>query len=247
MIPVSSPLAGPPPLAAGPLPSPFAGTPCPHCGGTTTIEKHRALRWICGACGGPIVPVDATGLPWLARSNAELASLVRAKRTRAIAFGWTAGMIMLVVSALLALGLGGLLLLVAWLPSAILGGLGVVLFALGMAMRSRARASDAIAQTELDAAWESVADEVLRARGGDVTAKDLAQAMRTTEAHAETMLSALSLHDRARVAVDDDAELRYSAGPANAAPLVRIADDAAATEQTETRDDRARAMERERR
>ena len=244
MIPVSAPPAGYPPVAGGRPPSAFAGTPCPHCGGTTTIEKHRALRWICGVCGGPIVPVD---LPGLARSNAELASLVRAKRTRAIAFGWTAGMIVMVVSSLLALGLGGLLLLVAWLPSAILGGLGVVLFALGMAMRSRARASDETAQTELDAAWESVADEVLRTRGGDVTAKDLAQAMRTTEAHAETMLSTLSLHDRARVAVDDDAELRYSAGPANPAPLVRIADDAAATEPTETRDDRARAMERERR
>ena len=34
--------------------------------------------------------------------------------------------------------------------------------------------------------------------------------MRTTEAHAEAMLSALSLHDRARVKVDDNAELRYS-------------------------------------
>ncbi len=241
MIPVSSPLA---PFAASPF-SPFAGNVCPHCGGTTTIEKHRALRWICGVCGGPIVPAD--DVPGLARSNAELASLVRAKRTRAIAFGWTAGMIVLVVSALLALGLGGLLLLVAWLPAAILGGLGAVLFVLGMVLRSRASASDAIAQTELDAAWESVADEVLRARAGDVTAKDLAQSMRTTESHAETMLSTLSLHDRARVAVDDNAELRYSAGPANAAPLVRIADDAAATEQDETRDDRARAMERERR
>ncbi len=172
---------------------------------------------------------------------------MRAKRTRAIAFGWTAGMVVFVMSSLFALGLGALLLLVAWLPAAILGGIGVVAFVMGMAMRGRARKNDDVAQTDLEAAWESVAHEVLRARGGELTAKELAQVMRTTEPHAETMLTALSVNDRARIDVGDDAELRYSAHLAAPAPLVRVADDVVQTEHDETRADPPRAMERERR
>jgi hypothetical protein len=208
--------------------------PCPHCGGTTTVEPHRALRWICSVCGGPVVPAD-TATP---RTNAELASLVRAKRARAIAFGWTAGMIAFVVMSLMTLGLGALLMAVAWLPVAILAALGVVLFVMAMGMRKRARTSDDTATRELDAAWESVAGEVLRARDHDVTAKDLAKTMQTTETHAETLLSALSAHDRARVDVGDDAELRYSAKTEVA--RVRVAEDDSHDERTEGAIDPAR-------
>lgn len=202
-------------------------SPCPHCGGTTIVERHAALRWTCGVCGGPIVPADVE----LARSNAELASLVRAKRTRAIAFGWTAAAIVLSLSALMAFGLGALLLLVAKLAPAILGGLGVVLGAMAWSMRGRARAADATSQRELDAAWESVAAEIVRARG-NVTSAELARIMRTTEAHAEALLAATAVHADVRVDVGEDAELRYSSARVDDERVrvagdtgVRVADD----------------------
>jgi hypothetical protein len=212
-------------------------SPCPHCGGTTVIEAHRALRWTCAVCGGPVVPADVVVTEGRAfvRSNAELASLVRAKRARAAAFGWTAGTVVLALAAAMTLGLGALLLLVAKLPAAILGAFGIVFATMAMGTRSRAKANDAEAQRELEAAWESVAHEVLRVN--DATAAELAKTMRTTEAHAEQMLAALSAGDRARVAIDDDAELHYSAG----APRVRIGE-----EIDETTDEASRAMKRTR-
>jgi len=178
-------------------------------------------------CGGPRVPADVAGL---ARSDAELASLVRAKRLRAMAFGWTAAALMLALSAMMALGLAGLLALVARLPALLMGALGAGAAALALGMRGRAKKRDAEAQGALELAWESVADEVLRARGRDVTAKELAALMRTDEARAERMLASLAAKDRARVEIDEDAELRY-------APQLRIADDAGATEDARSPED----------
>jgi len=207
-------------------------SPCPHCGGTTVIERHRALRWTCAACGGPVVPAD---VPGLTRSNAELASLVRAKRARAAAFGWTAATILLAVTTLMTFGLGALLFLVAKLPAIILTVFGIVQALLAMGTRARWRANDQEAQRDLDAAWESVADEVVNA-GGAVTAKALAAKMRTTEEHAETLLTALSVKDRVRVEVTDDAELHYSRPP-----QVRVAEDAEVPEEEAAPEKRARS------
>ena len=192
--------------------------PCPHCRGVTVVEPHGALRWVCGACGGPQVPAD---MPSLARSYAELPWLVRARRARAMALGWRAAGVMLALTAVLGLSVGALLFLVALVAHVagiVVGGFGLVALGLGLAAFARARARDAEVRAELDEAWRRVAAEVVTAGAGAViTASELARIMRTDEGHAEKLLSALSVDNRVRVELGDDAELRYASAEDDAA------------------------------
>jgi hypothetical protein len=199
-------------------------SPCPHCRGVTVVEPHAALRWVCGACGGPQVPAD---MPSLVRSHAELAWLVRARRARAMAFGWRAAGVMLVLTAVLGLGVGALLFIVAHVAGIVVGSVGLLSLVLGLTAFARARARDVDVRAELDEAWQRVASEVLVAgRGAEITAVELARVMRTDEASAEKLLSVLSASNRVRVDLGDDAELRY------AAPLADDANDASETRDT---------------
>lgn len=186
---------------------PVAGelSPCPHCGAAARTEASASLRWRCAVCGGPLVPTEAG----VARSNAELPHLVRSQRARAMALGWTAAAFMLVAVALMAAGAGLLVWFASHAAAIVLAVLATAAAAIaaGSARRARARRKDA--RVELDAAWERVAREVLKARGGETTAADLAKAMQTDEEHAEHLLSALSVEGRVRVDVRDDAELAY--------------------------------------
>ena len=179
--------------------------PCPHCGSQMTAEPSRSMRWICAVCGGPLVPTAASE----ARSGAELASLVGAQRAGAIAMGWRAAAIVLGATATMAIGVGVLL----WQASHAAGGtimaLGIAATLFTLFFASRARGADRDRATRLQAAWESVADEILRARGGAITATELASTLYTDETHAETLLALLSAGGRARVAVTDLADLSY--------------------------------------
>jgi Flp pilus assembly protein TadB len=200
---------------------------CPHCGALAAVEPSVALRWRCTVCGGPVVPTDDD----VARSNGELADLVRSHRARAMALGWMAGALVLCAIALMALGVA----LLAWFASHVTALLLVAIagaaatLALISGRRSKRRRDEA--REQLDQAWEHVAGEVLAARGGDTTAADLARVMRTDVGQAETLLGRLSASGRARVDVREDADLAYrvsnDAGPADgkvasgAAPRVR--------------------------
>ena len=178
--------------------------PCPHCRAASRVEPSSAIRWRCGVCGGPVVPTDAG----IARSNGELASLVRAQRTRAIALGWTAAGFVLAAIGLMGVGLALVVGLASHLAAFVLGAIAVVAAVAATVSLRRGRGCHAEARAELDRAWEFVAGEVLRARP-QTTAVDLAQAMHTDERHAESLLAQLSAEGRARVDVRDDAELAY--------------------------------------
>jgi hypothetical protein len=202
------------------------GNRCPHCGALARTERSAALRWRCGVCGGPVVPTEEG----VARSNGELASLVRAQRTRAMAVGWIAGAAVLGAIGVMGLGLALLLWLVSHFASIVLGGLAAGTGLLAMALARRARQRNAEAREAVDDAWELVAGEVLAARHGETTAPELARAMQTDEDHALTLLGRLSAKGRVRVDVRDDAELAYrsdeeqtaeEAGAAAPGPRVR--------------------------
>ena len=72
--------------------------PCPHCGALARVEPSAALRWRCAVCGGPLVPTEGG----VARSNGELASLVRVAAARAMALGWIAAAFVLGAIAVMA-------------------------------------------------------------------------------------------------------------------------------------------------
>jgi hypothetical protein len=156
-------------------------------------------------CGGPIVPADAP----LVRSNAELGSLVAAQRLRAIALGWTAGALVLAATGTMALGLALLLWTFAHVAAFVLGAVAVTAGIGSGVAWARAGARRAEVRAKLDEAWGSVADEVVRARGDEITAAELARTMRTDEANAQALLSQLSAVGRVRVAVREDADLAY--------------------------------------
>jgi hypothetical protein len=145
----------------------------------------------------------------VARSGVELANLVGAQRARGIAAGWTAAAGVLGATATMAAGVALLVGHASHAAGAVIAALGVGAGLSTAACAARARKADQERAARLDAAWESVAGEVLRTRDGDVTASELARVLWTDDAHAETLLSRLSAGGRARVAVTEHADLSY--------------------------------------
>jgi hypothetical protein len=191
---------------------------CPHCSASARFDPTPALRFCCGVCGGPVVPCDAPR----ARPDAELAHLVAAQRARAMALGWSAGTLVLALSCVFVASIALLLVAVqAHSSAAILAVVALVAAALGTVAGGRARAQRRRVRESLDLAWQCAAEDVLATRAAHglqvMSPPELATVLRTNEAHAERLLSALSADGRIRVLVGDDAELAYAA-PADEDP-----------------------------
>ncbi len=179
---------------------------CPHCGASASAERHRHLRFRCGVCGGPVVPAERE----TARTTSELASLVAAQRAHAMALGWIAAAFVLGVIAAMNAVLASLLF---WagvrVAPAVLAAVTALAIALSIASALAGSARRAEVRRQLDAAWENVAEDVIRSRGRTVSAPELAAALSTDEPYAASLLSTLSSHGRAHARVRDDAELGY--------------------------------------
>lgn len=160
-------------------------------------------------CAGPVVPTP----PGLPRDAGELASLVGAQRAGAMRLGWIAATFVLGGIASMAIGLALLVGLAAHVASAVLIALAAGATVLALIAGRRASRAGQEARAKRDDAWVHVAEEVLRARAGEVTAKELATAMQTDAERAEMLLSRLSASGRTRVEVRDDAELAHQIAP----------------------------------
>lgn len=156
-------------------------------------------------CAGPVVPT-APGLP---RDDGEIASLVGAQRAGGMRLGWIGVTFVLGAIASMALGLTLLVGLAAHSASAVLVALATGATVLAVLAGRRARRAGAEARAKRDEAWVHVAEEVMRARAGQVTAQELATAMQTDVGRAEELLSRLSATGKTRVEVRDDAELAH--------------------------------------
>ncbi len=145
-----------------------------------------------------------------------------------MAVGWWAGAAMTGASALMAAGIALLLWHASHVAAGTIAALGAALALVAAACTFRARRSDQDTTIRLEAAWASVAGELLRARGGAITAAELAYALRTDEGHAEALLAKLSADGRARVAVTEQSDLSYrtverdDADQAPSAPRSRV-------------------------
>jgi hypothetical protein len=181
-------------------------SPCPHCGAVSRAEQSALLVWRCAVCGGPVVPAE--GLE--KRNGGELANLVGAQRARAVSVGWLGATLVFGSIASMAVGLALLVGFAASAtPAVVLGVLALAGVVLAVLSGRRAARANAEARAKLEDAWAHVAEEVMRARVGEVTAKDLAKAMQTDETRAEKLLARLSATGRARVEVREDADLAY--------------------------------------
>jgi len=110
-----------------------------------------------------------------------------------------------------------LLALAAW-PAALVWKLFFLALAAGptaLAVRARTRAggANADAKEALDRAWLAAAEDVARNAKKGVTVAELASRLKIDPVRAEELLTRLAVHERTRIDVDDDADVRYSVGP----------------------------------
>ncbi|HSO38139.1 MAG TPA: hypothetical protein VLT33_36680 [Labilithrix sp.] len=206
---------------------------CPHCGAVARVEPKGSgpkLHWVCGVCGGPRMPHGLGGEAATSPLREARASEIRSKKARASvwAFGLMAAFFTLIALA-------------AW-PAALAWKLFFLAFAvtptlLAMRARTRATAAKADAKEALDRAWLAAAEDVARSTKKGVTVAELASRLKIDPVAAEALLTQLAVHDRTRIDVDDDAEVRYSIGPAEPLGAGRVRIDASGSE------DQFRALE----
>lgn len=127
-----------------------------------------------------------------------------------MAFAWRLWAIGLLLTGTLLAALGATLSVLSVAVSFALL-LGAIAFFVGGAMaHRRAKGATEKAKGATFSAWESVAEEVLKARGGKVSARELAKELATSEEDVERMMTFLSADDRADVSLRE-AEVVYSA------------------------------------
>jgi hypothetical protein len=85
--------------------------------------------------------------------------------------------------------------------------------ALALRQRGRAQRATADANEALDRAWLAAAETVASQAKNGVTVAELASRLKIDAVKAEKLLTQLAVHDRMRIDVDDDAEVRYSVSP----------------------------------
>ncbi|MBS2018573.1 MAG: hypothetical protein JST00_37250 [Deltaproteobacteria bacterium] len=206
---------------------------CPHCGAVARIEPRGtgpAAHWVCGVCGGPRTPGGLGG-----DRAAEPLRHAKAHRARAIR-SRAASVVLGVMTAFTTL-----VALAAW-PAALTAKLILLAVAITpaiFAMRARAKASAATAEAEaeMEKAWLAAAEDVAERASHGVTAAELAKRLKIDAAKAERLLTQLATHERTRIDVDDDAEVRYSVGPGRVRvstdddPLARAIEEAAAASE----------------
>jgi hypothetical protein len=129
--------------------------------------------------------------------------------------------------------------LAAW-PAALVWKLFFLALAVGptvLAMRARGRAGSASADAKeaLDRAWLAAAEDVAKSAKKGITVAELAKRLKIDPVRAESLLTQLAVHDRTRIDVDDDAEVRYSIGPEDGEGVGKV--------RVDTSEDQFRALE----
>ncbi|MCW5831378.1 MAG: hypothetical protein KIS78_02840 [Labilithrix sp.] len=177
---------------------------CPHCNAVARIEGS-GLAAVCAMCGGPRLPSNLGG-------DSARGALREQKKALANARAASVATVLQGAFSTVATLIG-----LAILPASILGKLVVFAIALvplllAMRSRGRARAARESAAHAAERAWQAAAEDVATRRKGGVTAAELAATLGIEAAHADKLLTALTVNDRTRIDVGDDAEVRYSVG-----------------------------------
>jgi hypothetical protein len=184
-------------------------TQCPHCNAKARTLADERFRWVCGACGCARVPspdpkAHSEAEKQHLQQSAKLVTQARLARVGGTFTGLGATAIaFLAVLCLFVLHTNPIF-------SLVMIGLSVFLSVLTLSFGRSARTKIDEAKTEVTQAWQLVAEALLHSHGRALTAAELGTMMRTTEADAERLLTLLSVDDKVRSVVTDDAQLRYS-------------------------------------
>jgi hypothetical protein len=184
---------------------------CPHCGAVARTEPPQigtaeGVRAVCAVCGGPRIPNAEGGEASAKHLVEQRAHLGRARLASAATVfqGMFAALATLAAIVLAPATLVGKAFLFA-----------IALVPLLLAVRSRGRAAAArkLAGDAGEKAWQAAAEAIAKSAPRGVTAAGLAKALAIDEAFADRLLTSLAVHDRTRIDVGDDAEVRYSVAP----------------------------------
>lgn len=186
------------------------GNQCPHCAATARAEpkvEGTTTRWVCAMCGGPRIPGGAGGE---AAANAlrEAQTLFSgATRAKARSVAWTilavlATLVVVAASAKEAIAATLVLLVLAVVPAL-----------LALRARSQGTKRKENGDEALERAWLAAAEEIAAKAKDGITAKELGKSLAIDEKKADELLTTLAVHDKTRIDVGDDAEVRYSVGP----------------------------------
>ena len=205
------------------------GNRCPHCRAVADVEETpEGFR--CKVCGGPRIPLADPGV---VKSGREVPLLQKAQRLRMRGAAWTLGAIFAGSAALLALLLAVAVLAIASAGIVGTAATGVVVavpFVIAWLAWARARAAKRERASAVEEAWTMVASDVLRDREKELSAAELARALRVSEPRAEVLLARLNLEDFVRARVTDAGDLVYSAADVTA--RLRVPDEATAEPET---------------
>ncbi len=196
---------------------------CPHCKAVARIEMKAPGTWVCAVCGGPRLPGGLGGKTAITALAEEKTARADATKKRAAAWVW--GVVAVIATLAAAL---------AW-PAALVGKLFFLAFALAptlLAVRSGSQVAGATktADEAHERALGAAAQALAAAKPNGITAAELAEKLSIPEARADGLLTQLAVHERTRIDVGDDAEIRYSV---TGAPPVRIADEAEPLDEEE--------------
>jgi hypothetical protein len=188
-------------------------TICPACGREAPIV-YRGVVPYCTACGALRAPLSSASVNLAGKPS-------RVGGTFAVVLGWT----VLALGGSTALGVVLLLLAIGWPAGALAIGLPIALVTLitGVLLVKSGRSLQASGE-DAERATRAQALLAMAAQRGAVTARDAAQALSTSVAEADAMLTELAKREPERVAVDvdDQGVLWYRVSPAPGEPIPRM-------------------------
>jgi hypothetical protein len=188
-------------------------TICPACGREAPIV-YRGVVPYCTACGALRAPLSSASVNMAGKPS-------RVGGTFAVVLGW----MVLAVGGSVSLGVALLLLALSWPAGALAIGLPIALVTLitGVLLVKSGRSLQASGE-DAERATRSQALLAMAAQRGAVTAREAAQALSTSVAEADAMLTELAKREPERVAVDVDDEgvLWYRVAPAPGEPIPRM-------------------------
>jgi type II secretory pathway pseudopilin PulG len=181
-----------------------ASNTCPHCNAVARAEPRgegETRTWVCAVCGGPRVTGNLGGERGKRALREAKARSSRDAVERARAFGWSFLAFATLVPSLL---------LASLVPSAALAIFAAVSAVLALRASARSRRARRERDDALERAWLSAAEEVASRSKTGITAEELGERLRIGPHLADRLLTKLTVHERTRIDVSDDAEIRYS-------------------------------------
>jgi hypothetical protein len=188
-------------------------TICPACGREAPIV-YRGVVPYCTACGALRAPLSSASVNLAGKPS-------RVGGTFAVVLGW----VVLALGGSTALGVVLLLLALSWPAGALAIGLPIALVTLitGVLLVKSGRSLQASGE-DAERATRAQALLAMAAQRGAVTAREAAQALSTSVADADAMLTDLAKRepDRVAVDVDDQGVVWYRVAPAPGEPIPRM-------------------------